>query len=107
DVATAAGSERRAPSDLGFSYRSSNLGSHEVVARASFALEPAATDAIREVLSDMRSRRKAAQPSGIKTFGSTFKNPDDPKAEGKTAGQLLESAGCNGLKVGEARFSPK
>ena len=48
----------------------------------------------------MRARRKAAQPSGIKTFGSTFKNPDDPRAEGRTAGQLLEAAGCRGLEVG-------
>ena len=107
DVATADGIDRRAPEELGFSYRSSNLGPHEVVARAAFALEPADPKAIKVVLADMRSRRKAAQPSGIKTFGSTFKNPDDPKAEGRTAGQLLEAAGCGGLNVGAARFSPK
>ena len=47
------------------------------------------------------------QPSGIKTFGSTFKNPADPRAEGRSAGQLLEAAGCKGLQVGGARFSPK
>ena len=53
--------------------------------------------------------RREAQPSGIKTFGSTFKNPDpdDPGAEGRTAGQLLEAAGCQGSAVGGARFSPK
>jgi UDP-N-acetylenolpyruvoylglucosamine reductase len=107
DVATAHGTDRRAPGQLGFAYRRSNLGPHEIVARASFALEPADADAIKAVLTDMRSRRKAAQPSGIKTFGSTFKNPDDPKAEGRTAGQLLETAGCNGLRIGHARFSPK
>ncbi len=55
----------------------------------------------------MRGRRREAQPSGIKTFGSTFKNPDDPRAEGRTAGLLLSEAGCNGLAVGGARFSPK
>ena len=55
----------------------------------------------------MRNRRKAAQPSGIKTFGSTFKNPDDPRAEGRTAGQLLEAAGCRGLRIGGASFSSK
>jgi UDP-N-acetylmuramate dehydrogenase len=55
----------------------------------------------------MRARRKAAQPSGIKTFGSTFKNPEGPAARGMTAGQLLEAAGCGGLQVGGARFSPK
>ena len=55
----------------------------------------------------MRSQRHAAQPSGIKTFGSTFKNPDDPRAKGRTAGQLLDEAGCRGLQVGGARFSLK
>src|SRR5688500_10425491 len=55
----------------------------------------------------MREQRRAAQPSGIKTFGSTFKNPSDPRAEGRTAGQLLEAAGCRGVTVGGARFSEK
>ena len=52
-------------------------------------------------------RRREAQPSGIKTFGSTFKNPEDERAEGRTAGQLLEAAGCRGLGHGGARFSEK
>src|ERR687896_2015591 len=55
----------------------------------------------------MRAQRKAAQPSGVKTFGSTFKNPDDPAAEGRSAGVLLDEAGCRGLRVGGARFSEK
>ena len=55
----------------------------------------------------MRALRHAAQPQGIKTFGSTFKNPDDPRAEGRSAGLLLAEAGCGGLAVGGARFSPK
>src|SRR3954467_10283394 len=55
----------------------------------------------------MRRRRREAQPSGIKTFGSTFKNPGDPRAEGRSAGQLLEAAGCGGLGPGEARFAEK
>jgi UDP-N-acetylmuramate dehydrogenase len=62
---------------------------------------------VKATLADMRARRKAAQPSGIKTFGSTFKNPDDPRAEGRTAGQLLEAVGCRGLRVGGASFSAK
>ena len=55
----------------------------------------------------MRRRRKEAQPSGIKTFGSTFKNPSDRRAEGRSAGQLLEAAGCRGLRIGGAGFSDK
>ena len=62
---------------------------------------------VKATLAGMRERRKAAQPSGIKTFGSTFKNPDDPRAEGRTAGVLLDEAGCRGLQVGGARFSEK
>jgi UDP-N-acetylenolpyruvoylglucosamine reductase len=107
DVCASTGSERRRPEDLGFAYRSSNLGPGEVVARASFRLSPADPDSVRETLAGMRERRREAQPSGIKTFGSTFKNPEDPSAGGRTAGQLLEAAGCRGLAVGGARFSEK
>jgi UDP-N-acetylmuramate dehydrogenase len=107
DVATPAGTDTRRPDELGFAYRRSNLGPHEVVARASFALEPAEPDAVKATLAEMRTQRKAAQPSGIKTFGSTFKNPDDPAAGGRSAGVLLDEAGCRGLTVGGARFSEK
>jgi len=107
EVVTADGAERRAPAQLGFGYRRSDLLAGEVVARASFALEPADVDAVKATLADMRARRHEAQPQGIKTFGSTFTNPEDPRAEGRTAGQLLSEAGCNGLTVGGARLAPK
>jgi UDP-N-acetylenolpyruvoylglucosamine reductase len=107
EVATAAGAERRPPAAFEFAYRRSNLKPGEVAARAAFRLEPADSAAVKATLAGMRSQRKAAQPSGIKTFGSTFKNPDDPRAEGLTAGKLLEAAGCRGLAVGGARFSDK
>jgi UDP-N-acetylmuramate dehydrogenase len=107
DVSTATGTERRDPATLGFVYRNSNLGPGEVVARASFALTPGDPDQIRATLASMRGRRRDAQPSGIKTFGSTFKNPDDERAAGRSAGQLLEAAGCRGLSHGGARFSEK
>ena len=107
DVCSASGGERRAPETLGFAYRSSNLGPGEVVARASFRLRPDEPAAIRARLEAMRGKRREAQPSGIKTFGSTFKNPDDERAAGRSTGQLLEAAGCAGLRQGGARFSPK
>jgi UDP-N-acetylenolpyruvoylglucosamine reductase len=107
EVATPEGSARRIPDELGFSYRRSNLGPLEVVARASFALAPADPESVKGTLADMRAARRAAQPSGIKTFGSTFKNPEDPRAEGRSAGVLLDEAGCRGLTVGGARFSEK
>jgi UDP-N-acetylenolpyruvoylglucosamine reductase len=99
--------ERRRPPDLGFAYRSSNLPAEAVVARALFALRPAPPAQVKATLAELRARRHEAQPQGIKTFGSTFKNPDDPKAVGRTAGLLLSEAGCNGIAVGGARFAPK
>jgi UDP-N-acetylenolpyruvoylglucosamine reductase len=107
EVATATGTERRDPATFDFVYRNSNLAEGEVVSRASFALTPGDPGEIRGTLASMRGRRREAQPSGIKTFGSTFKNPDDERAGGRSAGQLLEAAGCRGLEHGGARFSEK
>jgi len=107
-VCTAVGIDRREPSQLGFAYRSSNLQPGEVVSQASFRLDEGAVAEIKGRLAEMRGKRREAQPSGIKTFGSTFKNPDnDARAGGRTAGQLLEASGCRGLQVGGARFSEK
>ncbi len=107
DVSTPGVTGRRRPEELGFAYRRSNLGPREVVARACFSLEHSDPETVKAVLADMRARRREAQPSGIKTFGSTFKNPDDARAAGRSAGQLLEAAGCKGLQIGGARFNPK
>jgi UDP-N-acetylenolpyruvoylglucosamine reductase len=102
EIATGEGVRRRGPDELGFAYRSSALEPSEIVARARFALVPASPEAIRATIQSMRERRHAAQPKGIRTFGSTFKNPP-----GKTAGMLLEAAGAPALQVGGARFSRK
>jgi UDP-N-acetylenolpyruvoylglucosamine reductase len=110
EVVTASGVRRREPRDLGFAYRSSRLDAGEVVARARFALAPADPETVRATLAELRARRHEAQPQGIRTFGSTFKNPESgagPDDTGRTAGMLLSEAGCNGLTVGGARFAPK
>jgi UDP-N-acetylmuramate dehydrogenase len=101
------GADRRPPERLGFEYRRSNLRDGEVVSRASFRLTASDPAEVRLTLAEMRARRRQAQPSGIKTFGSTFKNPEDHRAGGRTAGQLLEAAGCRGIFRGGARFSEK
>lgn len=107
EVITAEGIDRRTAGQLGFGYRHSNLAAGEVIARASFVLVPASVNAVKATLAQMRARRHEAQPQGIKTFGSTFRNPQDTNAGGRTAGLLLAEAGCNGMAVGGARFAPK
>jgi UDP-N-acetylenolpyruvoylglucosamine reductase len=107
EIASAAGVQRRTPQQLGFAYRRSNLRAGEIVTRASFALQRSDARAVKDALADMRARRHESQPRGIKTFGSTFKNPEDPRAGDRSAGQLLAEAGCNGLTVGGARLSLK
>ncbi len=107
EICTAAGVSTRTPDQLGLRYRHSNLVDGEIVARVRFSLTAGDSPEIKETLAGMRARRLAAQPSGIKTFGSTFKNPDDPRAEGQTAGLLLDAAGCRGLTRGGARISEK
>jgi UDP-N-acetylenolpyruvoylglucosamine reductase len=102
EIVTADGAQRRGPAQLGFAYRRSGLRDGEIVARARFALAPAAPEAVKAVIASMRARRHEAQPKGIRTFGSTFKNPP-----GHTAGQLLAAAGVADLAVGDARFSHK
>jgi UDP-N-acetylenolpyruvoylglucosamine reductase len=106
-VCTTGGAESRRPEDLGLRYRGSDLGEREVVTGATFALAEANPADVKATMGEMRRRRKEAQPSGIKTFGSTFVNPEDPRAEGRSAGQLLDAAGARGLAVGGARLSPK
>jgi len=106
-IVTASGAERRGPDELGFGYRRSNLAGGEIVAGASFTLESSDAASVTATLAEMRARRHEAQPQGIKTFGSTFKNPDDAAAGGRSAGLLLAEAGLNGFSVGGARFSPK
>jgi UDP-N-acetylenolpyruvoylglucosamine reductase len=107
EIMSASGVERRAPGELGFGYRHSNLRAGEVVGRASLTLVDEDVETVKARLAEMRARRHEAQPQGIKTFGSTFKNPEDPRAQGRTAGLLLAEVGCNGLTLGGARFAPK
>lgn len=107
EICTAYGVRRAGPGDLDFEYRHSNIAADEVVSRVAFRLEPDEPENIKQRLAEMRQWRKDAQPSGIKTFGSTFKNPDDDRAEGRSAGQLLDAAGCRGLEIGGAGLAEK
>ena len=100
-VCSADGRRRVEPADLALGYRSSAVGPGDVVAAVAFGLRPGDGEAIAARLAEFRGHRRRTQPQGVRTFGSVFTNPP-----GDSAGRLLEAAGCKGLRVGGARFSP-
>jgi UDP-N-acetylenolpyruvoylglucosamine reductase len=97
------GVEWRTPADLGLTYRHSELRPGQVVARVEFALRPGDRDEIKAEVKELNARRKAAQPTNRRTFGSVFKNPDHELS----AGRMLEACGLKGHRIGGAQISPK
>jgi len=101
-VVTASGSDWLTPEHLGLTYRHSNLEHGRVVARVELRLRRRPLDEIKETITAMQQRRKAAQPTNKRTFGSVFKNPEHEL----TAGRMLEACGLKGHRVGGAQISP-
>jgi UDP-N-acetylmuramate dehydrogenase len=102
-VATADGSGWMTSVELGLSYRHSELRHGQVVLRAELRLRPRPPDEIKADVRELNARRKAAQPTNRRTFGSVFKNPDHELS----AGRMLEACGLKGHRIGGAQISPK
>jgi UDP-N-acetylenolpyruvoylglucosamine reductase len=90
-------------SELGLEYRRSGLRTGQIVAEVEFELEPRAPEEIKSIVADMQARRKAAQPTNRRTFGSVFQNPEHDL----TAGRMLEACGLKGFRRGGAVISPR
>jgi UDP-N-acetylmuramate dehydrogenase len=56
--------------------------------------------AIAAEMDKITESREATQPVKSRTGGSTFKNPP-----GQKAWQLIDAAGCRGLRIGDAQVS--
>jgi UDP-N-acetylmuramate dehydrogenase len=102
-VASADGSGWLTPSELGLTYRHSELHHGQVVVSAELRLRPRPPEEIKAEVREMNARRKAAQPTNRRTFGSVFKNPDHELS----AGRMLEACGLKGERIGGAQISPK
>jgi UDP-N-acetylmuramate dehydrogenase len=102
-VADAHGAGWQTPEELGLRYRTSALHHGQVVASAELALEQRPLAEIKEAVAGMQAKRKAAQPTNKRTFGSVFKNPEHEL----TAGRMLEACGLRGFQLGGAQISPK
>jgi UDP-N-acetylmuramate dehydrogenase len=102
-VASGEGTGWLTPAELGLSYRHSELGAGQVVVAAELHLHARPSDEIKAEVHALNARRKAAQPTNRRTFGSVFKNPD----HALTAGRMLEACGLKGHRIGGAQISPK
>lgn len=102
DALDAAGDVRAlARDELALGHRDSRLR-HEpwVVLSAKFALTPGDSGAILERMRAHLEYRRRTQPLNQPTCGSVFRRPP-----GGYPGELLERAGCKGLRVGQAVVS--
>jgi len=91
----------RSVGQLGLRYRHSNLTPTDVVVEARFALtrgDPVRSET--EIAEIVRWRREH-QPGG-QNAGSVFTNPHSD-----SAGRLIDTAGCKGLRIGTAHVSSK
>jgi len=57
-------------------------------------------DKIKATMNEYKEKRNCSQPIGIKTAGSTFKNP-----RGLKAWELIQKSGCCDLVIGGAKLS--
>ena len=104
EIVDAAGELHRVPAkEIRFSYRTAEFPVTGIIVRAEFRLRPGRCDDSFARMKAINERRRASQPWGERTFGSTFKNP--PGRE--SAGALLERAGMKGAREGDAAFSEK
>ena len=88
--------------DLDMKYRKIGLKDEWIFLSARFRTSVNTEKNIQDKMKKIIHSRKSAQPIGVKTGGSTFKNP-----VGKKAWKLIDQAGCRGWKNGDAMISEK
>ncbi len=88
--------------EMGFAYRKSSVPPDTIFVEAVFEGVPGDPAQIREAMNALVEQRESTQPVREKTGGSTFQNPP-----GHKAWQLIDDAGCRGLRHGGAQVSQK
>lgn len=91
---------RLTPQDLGLSYRHCDLPKDWIFVGARLKGDVGRAQDIQDKISSFLAERERTQPVKLRTGGSTFANP-----EGTKAWELIEKAGCRGLKKGGAMMS--
>jgi len=90
------------PAEMGFTYRRSAVPEDLIFVDVVLEGSPDDCEAIHARMEKLIAEREATQPVRAKTGGSTFTNPSAAKAW-----QLIDRAGCRGLRNGDAQVSEK
>lgn len=100
--------------EMGFSYRHAKAADGLIFTHAVLAGRPDSREAVAARMQALIAKREAAQPIREKTGGSTFANPAGYSSTGREgdemalkAWNLIDEAGCRGLRIGDAAVSGK
>jgi UDP-N-acetylmuramate dehydrogenase len=86
--------------EMGFTYRHSSVPEDVIFTEALFEGRPGDPAEILAEMNAITDARSSTQPVNTRTGGSTFKNPP-----GRKAWELIDAAGCRGLRIGDAQVS--
>jgi len=86
--------------DMGYTYRHCGVPGDYIFTQALYRGTRGDPAAIAAEMDKITESREATQPIKSRTGGSTFKNPP-----GRKAWQLIDAAGCRGLRIGNAQVS--
>lgn len=87
---------------MGFTYRHSAVPADVILTRAVLQGQPGEPAEIAGRMDEIAAKRAESQPVRARTGGSTFTNPP-----GQKAWELIDKAGCRGLRIGDAQVSEK
>ena len=89
--------------DCNFQYRKNNLPQNLIFVKAYFKADiKDSKDNIESKYNEMIIKRNSTQPQGVKTCGSTFKNPPD-----KPAWKIIQELGYQDKEINGAKMSEK
>ena len=89
--------------DIVFQYRKTNLPNDFIVTNIVLKITRGLKENIKNKIDKFKREKNEAQPSQIKTGGSTFKNPISKYK----AWELIKKSGCDKVKFGNAKFSER
>ena len=91
--------------DISFNYRSCNLPKDLIFLSATFRGKKDNKENIKELIKKLKMKKEKAQPTRIKTGGSTFKNPI--KQTNKKVWEIIKKSVPDNVQFGDAIISNK